>query len=112
MGALSITLKEAAELLGLSDPRTVLKYAREKRIRVTGGGGARWLVVRTSIDDYLEGRSEWHRERAGAQPAESPTPARSGTRKGVRSRTKPPSPSNTTSTATITFLRDRKLKRT
>jgi excisionase family DNA binding protein len=106
---LAITVAEAAELLSLKDSRTILKYVQEGKLRAVGERkGVR--VVRASIDEYLQGASAWHRANVQSSD-ESPTPARSDTKRTENSRGKQRSPSETDDTDTIHFQPGRKLKR-
>ena len=105
-----LTLNEAAEVLRLKDNRTLIKWAREGRIRVIGEK-RHLLVDAESIDEYRRGESKWHRAR-NENPAAAQAPAPSGSSRAVNSRSRQPSQSAMTDTDTIILRRDRKLQRT
>jgi hypothetical protein len=54
-----ITFSEAAALLGLHSTKSIARYGKEGKLRLTGRGPGR-KVVAASIDEYVEGRSAWH----------------------------------------------------
>jgi hypothetical protein len=81
---LAIPLKEAAFLLGVKDTKTMIKYARERRIRIVGTGNGQKVVV-ASIHEYLNGESEWQRARnPPSQFVENLAPARYDTSQGTK----------------------------
>src|SRR6187549_243558 len=102
-----ITLREAAERLSLKDTRTVVKYGREGRVRISGTGVGQRVDPR-SIVEYMRGETSWHKRNT---PVANQEPAPSATRRPARSHGRPLSPSDTTSTATTPLLRGRKLQR-
>jgi hypothetical protein len=53
-----MTLDEAADFFKVK-VKTVLKYGRERRIVILGTRSGK-RVRRSSIDDYMEEKSEWH----------------------------------------------------